>query len=180
VNRASQLRRSPMKRGSGLSPMSAKRRNALAAAGVPLTSTFAPRARTSNTPPVRTKSPAYTGPKRSVCDLVDARSGKRCEFPACANQQDHRHHRLNRKAGGRHGEMRERLNSAAWLLGVCAVHHEIVTNPVGELRKTVERMGWVLREGQDATAVEVATRHHAEPVFLDNAGQWHTYEEWSA
>lgn len=178
-----------MRRGSGLKtrtplvPMAPKMAAKRAAEGdLHPSSTFARKSAAS--PKLATAAPAkrpgYTGPKRSVCDMVDKRSGKRCEFPSCTSAQDHRHHRLNRKAGGRRGEMRERLNSAAWLLGVCTVHHEIVTNPVGEVRETVERMGWVLREGQDATAVEVATRHHPEPVWLDNSGDWHIYEEASA
>lgn len=168
-----------------IAAMSAKRRAALADRGVvnPM-STFAPRSREPRTPKLATPAPAkrqaYTGPKRSVCELVDARSGGMCEFPGCIHPQDHRHHRLNRKSGGRRGEARERLNGAAWLLGVCATHHDIVTNPTGELRETVERMGWVLREHQDARTTEVFTRHSVDPVWLSDDGEWRDYEELAA
>lgn len=171
------MRRTEMRRGGPLPQFSTKRLAALDAAGIPPLSTFLPKPAVER--PVR-KAQRYTGPKRSVCDLVDARSGRLCEWPACPRPQDHRHHRLDRGMGGRHGEMADRLNGAAWLLAVCWVHHEIVTNPVGDLLTTVKEMGWVLIEGQDATAVPVWTRHSGEPVWLDNAGGWHQYEEGAA
>lgn len=118
-----------------------------------------------------------TGPKTSVCELVDKRSGRICEWPECGQPQADRHHRLNRKAGGRHGEMRERLNGAAWLLGACRPHHDMVTNPVGDVRQLAEDWGWLLREGQDAAQSPVMTCHSVEPVWLDNAGRWHPYED---
>lgn len=87
------------------------------------------------------------------------------------------HHRLNRKDGGRFGEMRDRLNGTAWLLDVCRHHHRLVTNPVGDDRTLALTMGWILEEftnGQptDALLVPVLTRHHPGPVLLDNAGDW--------
>lgn len=169
--------RKPLKRGTPLPKMSARRAAEYDASGVKPMTTFRPRAREAKLAMPR---PVYTGPKRPVCALVDARSGGMCEFPGCTRHQDHRHHRLNRKSGGRHGEARERLNGAAWLLAVCATHHDIVTNPTGELRETVERMGWVLREHQDATQTEVFTRHQVDPVFLANDGRWVSYEDAAA
>jgi hypothetical protein len=82
--------------------------------------------------------------------------------------------------GGRHGAMAELLNGAAWLLGVCWWHHEVVTNPVGEVLIRVKAMGWVLIEGQDAAAEPVLTRHAPGRVWLDNQGGWHLIEEGAA
>lgn len=164
--------------------MSAKRRAALADQGVTNPMSTLTRSREPKTPKMATPAPvkrqAYTGPKRSVCALVDARSGGMCEFPGCVSPQEARHHRLNRKMGSRHGEARERLNGAAWLLAICTIHHEIITNPTGDLRETVERMGWVLREHQDATQTEVFTRHQVDPVFLTTDGRWVGYEDAAA
>lgn len=77
-------------------------------------------------------------------------------------------------------EARVRVNGAAWLLGCCRIHHAYVTSPFGERRQIAEAMGWLLREHQDAARVPVRTRHHRDPVWLDNAGKWHTYEEGAA
>jgi len=74
--------------------------------------------------------------------------------------------------------MRERLNGAAWLLAVCFFHHEIVTNPVGEVLEKVQRMGWVLLNGQDARHEHVFTRHSRYFVLLDDKGGWAADEEY--
>jgi hypothetical protein len=126
--------------------------------------------------PVPQKRPRYTGPKVSVQKLVDRRSGKRCEWPGCHQPATERHHRLNRKSGGRHGEAHERVNGAAWLLSVCHAHHLALP----KRRAIAERLGWLLREHQDATQVPALTRHDPEPVWLDNSGKWHRYEEGAA
>jgi hypothetical protein len=165
-----------MNRNVGLRAFSPKRLAELAAAGIPHPSTtFAKPTKLAARKPA--KRPADTGPKRSVIERVDDRSGRRCEWPGCTQPQHHRHHRLNRKAGGRKREGKERVNGAAWLLGACHVHHAYVTSPSGGRRKTAERMGWLLREHQEATQVPVQTRHDPEPVWLDNDGRWHPYEE---
>lgn len=163
---------------TAIKPMSDRKLAKLAAAGIthPFT-TFAS--------PDKPEAPArkrtrYTGPKKSATELVDERSAKRCEWPDCNQPQDHRHHRLNRKAGGRKREGKERVNGAAWLLGACYLHHAYVTSPSGERRGVAERMGWLLREHQDATQVPVQTRHDSEPVWLDNSGDWHRHEEGAA
>ncbi|MFG1872199.1 hypothetical protein [Micromonospora arborensis] len=180
-----------MKRGSGLNPISAKRRAALDAAGVPVTSTFAARsplaagaplqrtaamrrtgARALRTSAGVSRRPKYTGPTPEVRALVGARCADRCEWPGCHRPAVDVHHRLNRKNGGRHGAARERINQAGWLLGACRHHHNRVTNPVGETRTEVERMGWLLREHQDALTTPVLTRHRPGPVLLDNRGGW--------
>jgi hypothetical protein len=112
----------------------------------------------------------YTGPSPAVCKLVDARADDRCEFPTCWAPWDDRHHRLNRKAGGRHGEMRERLNSAAWLICLCRHHHDYVTSAKGKKLAAAKAAGWVLVEGQDAERRPVLTSHSQMWVVLDNRG----------
>lgn len=113
-----------------------------------------------------------SGPTQKVRQYVRDRSGGWCEWSGCGNAATDIHHRLNRKAGGRHGETRRRINQPGWLLHVCRSHHMVVTNPVGEVRVTVVAMGWVLLEGEDARVVPVQTRHHPGPVLLDDAGDW--------
>ena len=118
-----------------------------------------------------------TGPKQSTRDLLRARSGGICEWPDCSAVATDAQHRLGRKVGGRRGAARERLNGVAWLIHTCRTHHEFVTSPIGEDREQARRMGWLLEEYEDAAQVAVTTRHHPEPVWLDSAGGWHSYEE---
>lgn len=130
--------------------------------------------------PARKKRARNTGPKRSVKKLVRRRSGKECEWPGCGQPATDQHHRLNRKSGGRHGEAHERVNGAAWLIDSCRLHHRYVTSPVGERRERAEQMGWLLKEHQDATRVPVLTMHDPEPVWFDNFGKWHRFEDGAA
>ncbi len=113
---------------------------------------------------------AATGPKQSVRDLVRARSGGMCEWPLCPVEATDIHHRLGRKQGGRHGEARERINGAAWLLHACRPHHTAVTSPFGARRRAAREAGWLLLEHEDAAQVPVWTRHQDWPVLLDNQG----------
>ncbi|GGM26631.1 hypothetical protein GCM10011608_09340 [Micromonospora sonchi] len=151
-----------MERRTGLRPFSAKRLAALAEQGVsrPWSTLVNSGAGLSRTvaKDVKPKPRRDTGPTRAVKNLVDARSGGMCEWPACPRPQQERHHRLNRKQGGRHGAAHDRINGAAWLLGACQLHHRRVTNPVGEARAEAERMGWILREHQDAETAPVLIR----------------------
>lgn len=111
-----------------------------------------------------------TGPSRRVRRAVAKRSGGMCEWPGCWAVATDVHHRLNRKDGGRHGPMRELINQPEWLLHACRMHHNLVTSPVGLVRKLVMERGWLLLEGQDAAAVLVLTRHDPEPVRLLRSG----------
>lgn len=161
-----------MKRGTGLAPMSAKRRALLAAEGNPFpTSTFASK------PKMATAKRASTGPTRSVAELLAERSGGMCEWTDCPAVATDKHHRLNRKNGGRHGEMRERLNGVAWLLHACRVHHAFVTSPFGRRREVARERGWLLEEHEDAAQVPVWTRHSDQPVYLTADGLWVLFEE---
>lgn len=128
-------------------------------------------------PQAKPKRQADTGPKRSTRDLVRARSGGMCEWPGCPELQTDIQHRLGRKAGGRHGATKERINGPAWLIATCRLHHIYVTSPHGERREVAMRMGWLLLENQDAIAEPVMTRHDPEPVYLTPAGGWVRFEE---
>lgn len=121
--------------------------------------------------------PRNTGPKRPVLEVVNERAGALCEFYECIARWADTHHRLNRKQGGRHGEMAERINGAEWLLKACRFHHRLVTSPVGAERKRVMDLGWLLLEHQDALRVPVLTRHDEEPIWLLPSGEWLRYEE---
>ncbi len=120
--------------------------------------------------PAKPKRARDTGPSQRVRGLVALRSGGICEWPGCGQQATDQHHRLNRKAGGRHGEMAERINQAAWLLHACRDHHRVVTSPVGEARLQSLAMGWLLLEGHDALRVPAVTRHGR--VWLTNDGRF--------
>jgi hypothetical protein len=126
----------------------------------------------NHVPPAKPRRPADTGPPERTRKLVRARSGGRCEWPDCFDLARHMHHRLNRKDGGRHGAMRERLNGAAWLAHCCPMHHALVTDPVGVERAYAEASGWLLREGMDARTVPILTGHSVHLVLFDNAGDW--------
>lgn len=129
---------------------------------------------------IRRRRASRTGPDRATCLLVDRRSGRVCEWPGCGQPQTDRHHRLNRKQGGRHGEAVVRVNGAAWLLGACRTHHAYVTSPHTERLIVARANGWVLREHEDATQVPVLTCHDPYRVWLSNDGQVHRFEEGAA
>lgn len=121
---------------------------------------------------VKPKRPRNTGPKRSVVSLLKARSGGVCEWIGCNRPATDKHHRLNRKAGGRHGQMAERINGVEWLLDACRLHHAYVTSAHGVALERARRYGWLLLEGQNAATVPVRTRHHSLPVLLTPDGLW--------
>lgn len=163
-------------RRTAINQMSHQKRVKLAEIGVLYpTSTFTPKPRKATG-----KRARDTGPKQSVTDLVKKRSGGMCEWPGCPSEAIHRHHRLNRKIGGRFGEMHERINGAHWLLHACLIHHAYVTSPIGHRRETSKAMGWLLLEGQDAAQIPVHSRHDIDPVWLLPSGDWLTYEEAAA
>jgi hypothetical protein len=113
-----------------------------------------------------------TGPGDTVRKMVDGRAGGWCEWPGCSERGTQRHHRLGRKAGGRHGQASDLLNGAAWLLKVCHAHHAMVTSPHGEALGAARASGWLLMEGQNAEAVPVVVRWWVAPVLLDAYGGW--------
>jgi hypothetical protein len=139
------LSKSPLKPGKGLTRLGR---------------TASERVRSTHRSPKPQRSrPRATGPTAAVRKLVRLRSDGWCEWPGCWLVAAEQHHRLNRKNGGRHGEMAERINQAAWLLDACRLHHDAVTSPHGEARVLARQMGWLLHEGEDAREVAVLTRH---------------------
>lgn len=148
-----------MLRRTGIRPVSDKRRAMLAAHGI----TFI-----ANT--LVSLGRSDSGPPRRVRRAVARRSGGICEWPGCWRVATDMHHRLNRKNGGRHGDMQELTNGPEWLLHCCRMHHHVATSPVGLMRLTVIDMGWLLTEGQDAAVVLALTRHAPDPVRLLRSG----------
>ncbi|MCW6003929.1 hypothetical protein K1W54_04935 [Micromonospora sp. CPCC 205371] len=169
-------RKTPLRSTKPLAPMSERRLMELKAAGLPVNSTLVPRQRANLDRQPRSSTRRDTGPTVSTTKLLHRRSGKVCEWPGCVQPATEKHHRLNRKSGGRHGEARERVNGVAWLLHACHTHHAYVTSPFGERRQRALAMGWLLTENQDALRVPVLTRHDDEPVWLDAEGMWHLFE----
>lgn len=110
----------------------------------------------------------YTGPSAKVRKLVRRRADNTCEWPACGRVGTDYHHRLNRKSGGRHGNRREQINSASWIVLACRAHHEYVTSPHGTAREDVTARGWLLEEHQ--VAGEVPIRLDGGWVLLDDDG----------
>lgn len=169
------MRRSP------IAPMSERRRAEMEQQGVKYpTSTFAPSKPKAAASRQVNRRAMDTGPKRIVRDLVRERSGGMCEWPVCPQLATDVHHRLGRKQGGRHGDARERINGAAWLLHACRPHHVYVTSPVGDRRAVARTMGWLLHEHEDGFQVPVWTRHDAKPVWLLADGSWLRFEEANA
>ena len=115
-----------------------------------------------------TRRPKDTGPTARVRALVRLRSQGWCEWPVCGRTATDVHHRLNRKAGGRHGEMARRINQPAWLLHACRDHHRAVTSPAGAALDLAHDTGWLLREGSDALLIPVSSRHGC--VWLTDDG----------
>lgn len=118
--------------------------------------------------PMRTRRRS-TGPSLSVRQLVEARSGGRCEFAACPSGGVHDHHRRPRRMGG---SKAADTNTAANLLKLCLPHHEWVESN----RAAATEMGLLLPSTADPSAVPVYTRHSAQPVLLDDLGQFHLTE----
>lgn len=149
-----------LQRHTRMRPVSDKRRARLAAHGIKhIASTLVTLGRSD------------TGPSRRVRRAVARRSGGICEWPRCWGAATDMHHRLNRKNGGRHGDMAELINQPEWLIHCCRMHHMVATSPVGQTRQVVIAMGWLLLEGQDAAVELVLTRHDPFPVRLLRSGQ---------
>lgn len=165
-------RKTGLKPGGPLPAFSKRRWSEVTAAGFVPRSTFTPQAA-----PRQSKARKDTGPKKTNRQRVCKRSGGMCEWPACPEPATDVHHRLNRKDGGRHGEMAERINGPAWLLHCCRFHHERVTSAYGAVLAEAKAWGWVLTEGQNALQVPVLTRHDEEPVWLLPDGKFLLFQE---
>lgn len=113
-----------------------------------------------------------TGPTAATRATVRARSGGRCEIvlPGCWTVAADQHHRLNRKAGGRHRAGRERVNGVAWQVHTCRPCHRAVTSAHGPALADYRARGLVLREHQDAERVPIRTGRWPGPVWLGADG----------
>lgn len=104
--------------------------------------------------------------------LVQYRAGYYCEWHACRSPGTDVHHRLNRKSGGRYGDMADQVNGPASLLFACRHHHDQVTSAWGRALAEARRRGWLLQEHQHPEDTPVWTRHRPEPVWLLPTGDW--------
>lgn len=161
--------RKPLRAKTPMRAMSEKRVAALAAEGVRPSSTLAVKAPKLAAAPAKRKRQRDTGPTAATRRLIAERSDGMCEGTNCGQPATDHHHRLNRKAGGRHGEAAIRINGAAWLIHTCRRHHAEVTSPFGPMREKALRSGWLLLEHQDGTTVPVLYR--GRWVLLTNDGQ---------
>lgn len=126
---------------------------------------------------IKPKRQKDTGPSPAIRNVVHERSGGRCEFPDCPERRRDVQHRLNRKSGGRHGEMRTRLNQPSWLADICGDHHHRLHRATGAELDLYKAMGWILPEFKDGEQVDAARepilmRHWPTPILLDDEGYW--------
>lgn len=145
MRRTPLTRRTPLMARTGLDRGTGLRRTTTAAAGA------------------RAWAPAVPGP---VKDALQQRSFGWCEAQLFGCQQGavDPHHRLSRKAGGRHGEAAEAINQLSNLLHLCRACHQWIT---GNPRDAYD-MGLMLREGEDPATTPVIYR--TIPTLLDNTG----------
>jgi hypothetical protein len=156
------LRRTALKPGGPLRPMSAKR---LAALGGFALSTFAP----------KRPSPAVPAARRKT---LAERSGGWCEpqIPeaGCWGRATDPHHRITRKDGGRHGEAKERSDQLSDLVHACRPCHRWIHDHPAKARDR----GLLLKEHQ-IPAYE-AVLYRGELSYLDPAGSVHSFDKAGA
>lgn len=116
--------------------------------------------------------PAVPGDVRAT---LAGRSGGWCEarLSGCWGQATDVHHRISQKAGGRRGAARERHDRLANCVHVCRGCHAWITARPAEARD----LGLALAEWQTPTSEPVRLHYDDLPVFLDDAGGWHRFEE---
>jgi hypothetical protein len=151
-----------VKPGGPLRPVSEKRMARLRAAGVFLTSTFAPKRLKPAVPPARRLT------------LAD-RSGGVCEaqLKDCWGRATDPHHRVTRKDGGRRGAAKERSDRLPNLLHLCrCCHAQVHAYPK---RSYGLYRGWLVTEKQNPALRPVLYR--GELVYLDDAGGVHSFEK---
>jgi hypothetical protein len=156
-----------------LRQVSDKRREKLRAAGIFLTSTFAPKP---------AAWPAKSTGHRIAVDvklLVARRSQGLCELqlPGCRTWADQHQHRVAQKHGGRHGAAVDRSDRASNLIHSCGMCHHVVTvSPAWSKRF---EHGWSLEEWQDS-AMEPVLYRGGELVYLADDGSIHSFEKAGA
>jgi hypothetical protein len=156
-----------MKPGGRLKPtrlrkVSDKRREKLRAAGVFLTSTFAP------------KRPAPAVPPARRLTLAE-RSGGVCEaqLPDCWGRAVEPHHRITRKDGGRHRTAKARSDRLSNLLDLCrCCHAQVHAYPA---RSYGWRCGWLVMEKSDPSQRPVLYRGVLS--YLGDDGRVESFEK---
>jgi hypothetical protein len=156
------LRRTALKPGGPLRPISAKR---LAELGGFALSTFAP----------KRPSPAVPSQRRKT---LAERSGGVCEIQleGCYRRAVHPHHRITTKSGGRKGAAKVEHDQLSDLLHLCWHCHDVVTREPKWAKRWVN--GWSLDENDIPTQRPVLYR--GDLVYLDDAGNKHSYEKAGA
>jgi cytochrome c553 len=178
-----------------MNQVSRGRRERLAAAGIHLLySTFAPKSSGSFSVPAGSGTTGEGGSVVSTAGrprathstflpepaaLIDERCGGWCEIQLgdfCWGLATEYSHRITQKAGGRHGEAKVRSDRTSNALKACHhCHHVITATP---WKVDAHANGWVLEEWQEPTQVPVLYR--GDLVYLDDAGDKHSYEEAGA
>lgn len=95
----------------------------------------------------------YTGPKQTVKEIVEKRSGWVCEIQmpgVCTGVATDPHHRAGRGMGG---SKRPALNEAHALLHVCRKCHDAVTDTRGN-RAVYEDARWIVPRGAEDIMIE--------------------------
>lgn len=113
---------------------------------------------------------------RQVRELVRARSGGVCEvqLAGCRWWSSQLQHRITQKSGGRHGKAVARSDRASNVLDSCWWCHSVITDSPGASKQE----GWSLEEWQEPSQEPVLYR--GEPVYLDDEGLVHSFEEVGA
>ena len=166
-------RRTPLQGGGRLPQMSARRRAEQAERGNanPFTTLVNKPVSGGGVPRMAAPAPKRR-PKPAVPAAVRAalieRSGGWCEIarPGCTGAGVDPSHRITQKAGGRHGEAKQRhdrLSNVMWACRAC--HTWVGLNPAAA---KAEQVGWALEEWQNPP--DWPALHRGRLVFLDDLG----------
>jgi hypothetical protein len=180
-----------------LSPMSEKRRTALAAAGVVPSSTFFPKLRRTPLPITgtsvggsvggvvagegrlpRPRPGLFTPFLRKPAAVIRKRSGGWCELQlkGCWGRATDKSHRVARGNGGRRGEARIRSDRPSNALDSCRhCHGQIHAKPAWAKQFL---HGWALEDWQEPLQYPVLYR--GELSYLDDVGGVHSFEKAGA
>lgn len=107
---------------------------------------------------------------------AEERSAGWCEaqLPGCTGLATQPHHRVTRKAGGRHGAAAQRSDRLSNLLHLDASCHSLITDHPGR----AYTYGLSLREFEDPALTPVLYR--GELSYLDDLGGVHSFEKAGA
>jgi hypothetical protein len=117
--------------------------------------------------------PAVPGDVRAA---LARRSGGWCEpqLPGCWGQATDPSHRITTKNGGRHGAAKVEHDRLSDVVHACRLCHIWITTRPAEARA----LGLALEEWEDPSAEPVLLlAHDSEPVYLDDRGGVHSFEE---